>query len=302
MKLAFILLAFIPFFSGYSQDSIASCIAYWKLGETKIYSIVHEKNTIDSVGKNSTFKFGYEAWVTVIDSAAKSYTIKWVFHLPKQATITPALSDSLPVYNGMSMIFRITNLGGFIELLNWEEVRDSYIRMMELSLPKKMDSTAAAILQSSKNLFHSKEMVESALIQEIQLFQIPYGYKFSIVEATAKTEIPNPFGGDPFPAVQTFKLTELDPKKDEFTLAFDMRIDKGNLKGMIDSLVKKMNIKEGQEMQAAKEQIGSFDLHDFSEYHFIKSSGCIRRLYYKRTTVLAGATRTDAYTITLKDQ
>lgn len=301
MKLALILLAFIPIFSGYSQDSAASCIAYWKLGETKIYSIVHEKNTIDSAGRNSPFKLAYEAWVTVIDSTAKSYTIKWVFHLPKQTTIPPATSDSMPVYNGMSMIFRITDVGGFIELLNWEEVRDTYIRMMQLSLPKKVDSAAVAAIQTSKNLFHSKEMVESVFIQEIQLFHVPYGYKFSVVEVAVRTEIANPFGGDPFPAVETSKLTDLDPKKDEFTLAFDMRIDKGNVKGLVDSLVKKLNIKEDQEMKAAREQY-SFDLHDFSEYHFIKSSGWIRRLYYKRTTVLAGASRTDAYTITLKDQ
>ena len=300
MKLALILLALIPPFSGHSQDSAVSCITNWKLGDTKIYSIVHEKNTVRS-GNNSTFKFAYEAWVTVIDSTAKSYTIKWVFHQPKPATGAAALSDSLPVYNGMSMIFRITDVGGFIELLNWEEVRDTYVRMLELSLPKKMDSTAVAGLQASKNLFHSKEVVESSLIREIQLFHVPYGYRYSAAEVTAKTGIASPFGGDPFPAVQTLKLTELDPKKDEFTLAIDLRIDEGSLKGMMDSLFKKMNIKDDQEMQAAREQY-SFDLHGFSEYHFIRSSGWIKRLYYKRTTVLAGATQSDAYTITLKDQ
>jgi hypothetical protein len=194
MKLALILFALLPSFSGHSQDSAVNCIANWKLGDTKIYSIVRERNTLDSAGKNSTFKLTYEAWVTVLDSTAKSYTIKWVFHLPKQAIIPLALSDSLPVYNGMSMIFKITDVGGFIELLNWEEVRNAYIRMMELSLPKKMDSTEEAIVHASKNLFNSKEMVESSLIQEIQLFHVPYGYKFSTVETTAETRIANPFG------------------------------------------------------------------------------------------------------------
>ena len=62
-----------------------------------------------------------------------------------------------------------------------------------------------------------------------------------------------------------------------------------------------MNIKDEQEMQAAKEQF-NFDLHDYTEYRFIRSSGWIRRLYYKRTTALAGTTQSDAYTISLKDQ
>jgi hypothetical protein len=301
MRLAFILLALTPCFSGRSQNSTASCITNWRLGDTKIYSIVHEKNAVGSDGKSSTFTIAYEAWVTVIDSSAKSYTIKWVFHQPKKSNLLSALSDSLPIYNGTSMIFRITDVGGFIELLNWEEVRDVYVHMLELSIPKRMDSSAMAALQASKNIFNTKEMVESSLIQEIQLFHAPYGYKFSPVETTAKTEIGNPFGGEPFPAVQTSKITELDPKKDEFTLTFNLRVDKGNVKGIIDSLLKKMNIKEGKEMQTAREQY-SFDLHDFSEYHFIRSSGWIRRLYYKRTAVLSGTTQSDAYTITLKDQ
>jgi len=301
MKLVFILLALMPCFLGHSQDSTASCIANWRLGDAKIYSIVHEKNAVHSDGKRSTFTFAYEAWVTVIDSTPKSYTIKWVFHLPKQTTISSALSDSLPVYNGMSMIFRINSVGGFIELLNWEEVRDTYIRMLELSLPKKMDSSAVAAVQASENLFHTKEMVESSLIQEIQLFHAPYGYKFPAVETTTKAEIGNPFGGQPFPAVQTSKVTEFDRKKDEFALTFDLQVDKGNVKGVIDSLLNKMNIKTDQEMQAAMEQY-RFDLHDFSEYRFIRSSGWIRSLYYKRTAVTAGTTQSDAYTISLKDQ
>ena len=239
MKLAFILFALLPIFSVRSQDSTASCITNWRLGDTKTYSIVHEKNAVHSDGNSSSFKIAYEAWVTVIHSTAKGYIVKWVFHLPNSTAILPALSDSLPVYNGMSMIFRITNVGGFIELINWEEVRDVYVHMLELSLPEKMDSTKAAAIQASKNLFNTKETVESSLIQEIQLFHTPYGYRFSTVETTANTEIGNPFGGAPFPAIQTSRVTEFDQKQTEFTLALDLHVDKGNLKGIIELLFEK---------------------------------------------------------------
>jgi len=311
MKLPLTLSAFILFFSGYSQpsthspsgnDSSVSCIAYWKLGDTKVYSIVHEKNTINTGSKTAPFKFAYEAWISVTDSTAKSYTIKWVFHLPEAVTIfRPALADSLPVYNGMQMIFRVTEMGAFAELLNWEEVRDAYSRMLELSLPQKKDSTMAAILQSTKNLYNSKEIVESSLIKEIQLFHLPFGYKFTATEVGAPTEIANPFGGQPLPAIQTTRIAGLNLKKDSFTLVFNLLVDKANTKSIIDSVIAKMNIKDDYEMQAAREKYASFDLHDYSEYHFIRSSGWLRRLYYKRTVAIAGTTQDDAYTITLKN-
>ncbi|MBS1602409.1 MAG: hypothetical protein JST42_07045, partial [Bacteroidetes bacterium] len=121
MKLHLTLSAAILFFSGYSQtfahsqpgnDSSVNCIAFWKMGDTKVYSIVHEKNTTTDGVKAAPFRFAYEAWISVIDSTAKNYTIKWVFHLPEAVTILrPALADSLPVYNGMQMIFRVTDMG-----------------------------------------------------------------------------------------------------------------------------------------------------------------------------------------------
>jgi hypothetical protein len=70
MKLVLILPVIILSFSGHCQnsshsssrkDSSASCIAYWKLGDTKIYSIEHEKNSITPAGKTPPFKFAYEA-------------------------------------------------------------------------------------------------------------------------------------------------------------------------------------------------------------------------------------------------
>jgi hypothetical protein len=311
MKLVLTLSTLILFFSAYSQvsansfskeDSSVNCIANWKLGDTKIYGIVHEKNSIDANGKTVPFKFAYEAWVSVIDSSAKNYTIKWVFHLPAEVAIfRPGLADSLPVYNGMQMIFRIIEMGAFVELMNWEEVRDAFSKMMELSLPKKMDSTRAAIVKSAKDMYNSKAMVESSMIQEIQLFHAPYGYKFSTQEAAARTEFSNPFGGDPLPAKQTSRVTELDPKKDVFALAINMSADKANTKSIIDALLKKMNIKDDQEMREAREKYASFDIRDFSEYHFNKSSGWISSLYYKRTIFIAGVTQSDSYNITLKE-
>jgi len=311
MKLALITSALIISFSGHSQlsaysshreDSAVSCITHWKLGETKTYSIVHEKKSINPPGKNPPFRFAYEASVSVIDSSAKNYTIKWIFHLPEEMSILrPRLADSLPVYNGMQMIFRITEMGEFVELLNWEEVRDAYARMMELSMPKKMDSTAAAALKFAKNMYNSKAMVESSMIQEIQLFHRPYGYKFTTTETGSKTEIGNPFGGDPFPAIQTIRVSDPRPKADTFNLSFHLRIDKANTTSMIDSLLKKMNIKDDREMQVAREKYANFDMHDFSEYSFIRSNGWIRRLYYERTVDIAGMTQSDAYTFTLKD-
>jgi hypothetical protein len=284
----------IPAWSQKDGDSSASCITYWKKGETKVYSIVHEKMAYGKDSARKLFSFSYEAQVTVLDSTADDYTIKWVFH-------NPALTQAPPVLEGMQVIFRITPVGTFAELLNWEEVRDGYVQLMDLSLPKQRDSIMTSIMDKEKALYSTRENVESALIQEIQLFHLPYGYKFTTQPVNEKTQLSSPFGNDPLPAVQTHQVTQLDRRKDRYTLVIRQQIDSNSLGGFIDALMKKMGIKGDGEIRAAKAQLTTLIIKDYSEYQFIWSSGWIRRLYYLRTAGSAALKQSDAYTITLKD-
>jgi hypothetical protein len=268
MKPVLVILALMISCTGYSQsagkDSSASCIAYWKAGEEKTYTIIHEKITNTPDKNESVIRFAYQVRVSVIDATANDYTIKWVFQLPDSARIKhPEMADSLPVYNGLQMLFRISEMGTFIELLNWEEVRDAYISM-----------------GAGKSLYTSRKLVEAGLIREIQLFHMPYGYKFTTKEMVANTRLPNPFGGDPFPAHQIYRVTELNPLWDQFTLVFQLKLDKSNMKS-----------KMGAE---------TYDMEDYTEYHFIQSTGWISSLFYKRTTSTGGLVQSDAYTIQLE--
>jgi hypothetical protein len=283
-------------------DSAVDCIAYWKSGETKVYSIVHEVKTISGGSATPPFKFGYEARISIVDSTQKGYTIKWEFHLPESIMIfRPGLADSLPVYNGMKMLFTTTATGSFVGLLNWEEVRDAYIHMNRLARPKITDSIGMAAMKMAESMFNSKEQVEAAMIKEIQLFYTPFGYKFTTRGMNEKTEVSNPYGGHPFPAIQSFKAIDVDRQKDEYSLMINMQMDSVNAKSMADSILSKMNLTTDQEMQAAREKYGSFDLRDRSEYRFTRSTGWIQRIYYQRSVKMAGINKSDEYTITLKE-
>jgi hypothetical protein len=305
MKMILGLLTLFFSFSGYSQsaakDSSVNCVTYWRLGETRTYSIIHEKSSVNESGNIVPFRFAYLAQVSVIDSTSNSYTIKWKFQLPEEyKMMSPRIVDSLPVFNGMEMIYKVSEMGAFLELLNWEEVRDTYFRQMDMSMSKNRDSTAAATLAATKKMFSSKQMVEATFIKEIRLFHEPYGYKFTMAGASAETQLPNPFGGEPFPAHQIYKLTALDKVKNSFTLVFQLNIDKGNVNKLIDPILKNMNIIKDAEIDKA-EKGNSYDLQDYSEYHVVSSTGWISRLLYKRTMSIGKTWQSDSFTIALKD-
>lgn len=299
----FTLLVASPVFSQkIHKDSSVNYIANWTKGENKIYYIIHNKESYELGKLKSEFNFSYETHITVLDSTKNNYTIQWVFHLPENVKETnPKLADSLPVFEGMKMIFKTSKIGQFKELINWQEVKDSYIKMMEFSLPGKMDSAAKSALEQSKSLFNSKEMVESALIKEIQLFYLPYGNTFTTNEVKAKTQLPTPFDSKPVPALETNKITELNPEQDYFMLVINQDIDKLDAQKFFEELLSKANMDSGIAVVDARKFLETFEIKDHSEYKFIPSIGWPKRISYERIVKNEKIKQTDSYIIDMKE-
>ena len=155
-------------------------MAHWKKGDLRVYNILRNKKEYTSGKLTSEFTFAYEAHVTVLDVTKSGCTIEWIFQLPaKMKEQNPGYASTIPVYNGMKMVFKTSPEGEFEKLVNWQEVRDAYILMMEFSLPKEMTAMQKSSLEQTKTLFNNREMVESMLIKEIDIFYLPYGIKNS---------------------------------------------------------------------------------------------------------------------------
>lgn len=301
LSITFLALCTIVFSQNNNPDS-ASCIAFWEKGESKIFHIVHEKTSSENGKLKSQFSLAYEAHVTVIDSSTENYTIQWIFHLSDSVKkANPGLADLSPVYEGLKMIYKTSQTGVFVELMNWREVKDAYVKMMELSIRKELDSVGKAALEQSKAFFNSKEMVEAALIREIQLFHLPYGYQFSTTEIKEKGELPNPFGGDPLPALHTYKITELRPKQDYFNLVVTQYIDKMGSKKIIEDVFKRMGVQNDSSIVEVEKILNTLEIKDESEYHIIYSTGWPKKIKFTRTAHTGQMHQTDTYIVEMKN-
>ncbi|MCH5596982.1 hypothetical protein [Niabella ginsengisoli] len=297
-----LLIASVVFSQNIHEDSSANYVANWGKGEKKIFYIIHNTESYESNALKSEFSFSYEAHTNILDSTKNNYTVEWTFHLPdKIKKARPGLADSLPVYEGMKMIFKTSQTGEFIELINWQEVRDSYAKMMEISLPQKMDSAAKVAVEQSKALFNSKEMVESALIKEIQMFYRPYGQLFTTNAVSVTTQLPNPFGGEPLPAQETYKVTEINPQLNYFTLVIKQDIDKVGTQKFFEGFLKKTKMDSDKAIVEAKNIMNTFEIKDYSEYKFISSIGWPKRIRYARTLTNGKTTKKDSYIIEMKE-
>lgn len=282
-------------------DSTASCVAYWEKGEKKTFLITHakEKNVPGKTPSNSSLT--YEAYVVILDSSSSGYKVQWTFQLPAVFKAkNPSLAGLLPVFDGLKIIFKTTEEGAFIELLNWEEVRDAFVKMMEVSLPKRLDSAGKVALEKSKAVFNSKEMVESSMINEIKIFHLPYGFKYSTTAIKEITEIASPFGSEPLPASQVSQVTELDPKQDYFKLAIKEDIDKEGAARLFEALLKKVDMSQDSISVEERKIISSIEISDYKEYQISQSTGWVKKVIYKRTVKSSEMSQVDSYVIEMK--
>src|SRR5688500_2905805 len=101
------------------EEVSLTCTANWVKGEKKVLLISRGKEDYKAGKQTSNFDFSYEAHVTVLDSSKEGYTVRWVFYLSEEfKEANPGITGSLPVYEGLKMVFTTTNTGSFKELLN----------------------------------------------------------------------------------------------------------------------------------------------------------------------------------------
>ncbi len=282
-------------------DTSATCIAYWKKGESRIYQIKHSKEKSESGKIKSVSEGNYEAHLKVIDSSASGFTIEWVYkNFKTSGAGQHALNSLMAIMEELKIVFKTDDAGSFSDLLNWEEVRDiSFSNYEKATSAQAQNKEFVAALSQIKSIFTSKENIESALIQEVQILQSPYGVEYSSSGTVYETALANITGGSPFPATIKLKLDTLNAKADYCIVSLNQTIDKGKAGPILADMLKKLSSTPIQEAEIKKE-IADLEISDINQYNYSISSGWINNIRYIRTAKVGNFKQIETYLIVEK--
>ena len=295
-----VLTASISFSQNRFTDSSATCIAFWKNGETRMLQIKHGKEKYDSSVLTSKTVVTYEAHLKIIDSTTDGFTIEWIYKNFKSTNIDDkSIAGMNTIMEGLKILYKTDDVGSFSELLNWKEVRDFSFNTIEHTISSKSENKITnAALNQLKAMFQSKENIEAVLIREIQLYHTPYGTEYNIRGETIETELPNISGGAPFPAIITVKLNTLDLKNDFCNVSLNQIIDKGKAGPIIVDLLKRLGGSNGKEADVSNKDIEDMEISDSNEFTYSIKSGWLSKIIYKRTATIAAMKQIETYEIT----
>lgn len=283
------------------KDTTQSLIAHWKKGETKTYSITHTKISSES-GKPTNVTLTYWATAKVTDSTSDGYTVKWNYILPPSGLNVPHANEIYEFFKGLNIFFKTSTTGQFEGVDNWQELKDHYVKMLELTIPPKNDGKVDSALEKVKQMFNSRQMVEGTMAKEIMLLLQAHGNSFSTKESITDASLPNPFiPVKPIPAVLSTKITEIKPQLDYFKIRISQSIDKDGALGLFESVFDKMDLPKDSVIAKAKEMLSNFEINDNCEIKAMLSSGWVTSLLYTRTVNSEMITQKDSYFIEEKN-
>jgi len=197
------------------KDSTVQVVAYWSKLDKQSYNISYEKLKIKCNDTISREFMKYEVDVKVIDSTENSYTIEWFYKNFTIDTDNELVKKLTSISNEMSVIIKTDELGAFVEVINWKDVKD-YLTEVTKKLENELKDIPnyKKIIANVMNVYSTKESIEANAVKDAIQFYSFHGVKYKLgEELEGKFEVANNFGGKPFETDVTFSLDEINSEE-----------------------------------------------------------------------------------------
>ena len=230
-------------------DSTVQVVSYWDKGEKQNYTITLEKIKLKGEDTTSKELISYDVEVSVTGATKNSYTVQWDYKNFKTNDKNELTQELSKINKNMQVIYKTDEMGGFIEVINWKEIR-AYNQKAMAVLRKKF-GTAPEIekmLKQIENSFSTKEAIEAASIKDIQQFHSFHGGKYKLHEEISdKIKVPNVLTNIPFDADYSLYLDEINETDNNYIIRSSQVVDSTQLMDatfqFLSNLAKSMNIK-----------------------------------------------------------
>jgi hypothetical protein len=263
--------------NGQADSNTFGFVAYWSQGDsydfkvTKIQKRWKEGVLIknDSTQVITNFKVQQET-----DSL---YQINWSFknNLANTYDLPDTVLESLSDYAIMEVLYNTTELGEYIGITNWEEIRDIMQGLFKIVFtavaeqqgedPDEMLKMAEPVLA----IYNSKQGVEQLVFPELQSFHFPFGLEYSHDSYFEYEDlIPNMFGGDPIRGDAVLFVDSVDFENQYCILKQQMKLNPEDTKAVILQLFKQMGISDKEFKKFSKTAVFEINTDNTYEYYY----------------------------------
>ncbi|MDX9846850.1 MAG: hypothetical protein RBT74_07710 [Tenuifilaceae bacterium] len=212
-------------------DSTMQVVGYWDMNESLTYVVYNQSVRTQGADTLLNEYTRYEVDVTIVDSTENSYTIKWHYRDYFIETDNEVMKRLSSIFEDMSVLIKTDELGSFLEIINWEEIKTFMLITTALMREEfKEIPNMDQFIAHYEALYSTKEAIQNSAIDEIHQYYYFHGLNYKLHEEyNSQSTIQNRFGGEPFNADITFWLDDINPDDNNAIFRMTQVVDSDEL-------------------------------------------------------------------------
>lgn len=274
------------------DTSKVAFVSYWSIGDSYNFKIsrINEHWKDGKLTKDE--KKEYIAKFTVLDSTENSYTISWSYENDLENTyrIPEKLLDRFSKYHLTEIKYKTSEVGDFLEILNWKEVSEMMTNMFDdiVEVLGEDDNQKIATLKSAmqpfKEIYSSKQGIEYLVLKELQYFHFPMGLEYDIsAPLFYDEELPNMLGGDPIKAKAKLYFENVNFDDHFCVIKQEMSLNPEDTRALLSQVFNQLKLGKNEMDEAFK--TSTFEINDRNTFEFYFNPGIPHRIEAIRESV-----------------
>lgn len=288
-----------------------SLVPKWQPGDKLRYEMVRTRERSQKSEPARKGGARTDFGVEVLSASKTGFVLAWTWG--ETRIDDPDLASNLAarkmanLMNGVRMILDVDPDGAFRGVQNWEELKEKGTRLMdamkdELKKAGIDETTSAAIRAQASALFASKEQIDQFVTREPQLFFMVMGAEFDgDTPNEMDSELPNPFGGEPFPSRARVALKGIDKEAGLARVTFQQTVEPNAARRIMERSLRDMAKRLGKPAPDGP-LVKDLVIEDSAEFAIEISTGWIQSLTHTRMSKVDAGFQRETVAITRKKE
>ncbi|MCZ8156265.1 MAG: hypothetical protein O9264_09125 [Leptospira sp.] len=263
------------------SDSSVQTVAYWKKGETYSFSVSLDEFKVVEKDTSERTTTRYTVDIFVLDSTENTYDVRWSYRdmstdWGERDSLFLSIMDRISALKGGEIVeFRTDEYGSFIEMTNWEQIRD-YYQIVSDSVSSEFSAfpEVAQLMKSMFGIYNNRNAIEKGVIKDVHQFLNFHGGAYRLNEPIkGKMQYPSVISDRLLDAEMLIELDKIYPEDNDYGIYSFVEVDREQLTNETrEVLVKLLPQSQKEDIQKLMEQVG--EVWDTTEnFSIIHGSG-----------------------------
>jgi hypothetical protein len=288
------------------QDAKIRVSPKWEAGQVLRYEQTKERTRKQGELTKLSGKSRTEITLTVKNVTPQAVVVEWALGETKledpQQQSNPLVQQMANVVRGYRIELELdpedaTILG----VRNWQQLQETSRQVVDLlvaDLSKNQTPADAisAVRKQMEGMFATKESIEQNFTREPQLFFLTMGREFDPRNpASYEDKLPNPLGGEPFPAHGQFVVKTWDEAQKRLVVDWSQKVDPEQASAILERTLQAIAKNAGRPAPSPS-AVGQISISDAGSFTLDTATGWIVELRHTRTNEAGSNQQSDTLT------